>query len=448
MMRVGVIGGGLAGITAALDCADAGASVVLFEARPRLGGATFSTKRNGYWLDNGQHVALRCCSEYRRLLSRLGTDRLLHLQPRLAIDVLDPDGRTARFGRSDLPAPFHLLKALATFGHLTPRERFAAARAIQALRTVDPDDPDADATTFAQWLGDHGQSPRTVDRLWNLIVLPTLNLRAEEASLAAAAFVFRTGFLEASDACDLGVPSVPLGQLHGEAAAAELARSGVEVQLRTKIDRIVPGEAGLELEIRGARTAFDRVISAVPHEATPGLLPNGVYPAAGVRLLGASPIVNVHLHYDRRVLHTPVAAVVSSPLQWIFDRTDAAGVETGQLLAISLSAAVAEMKEPSAQIVARSTEALVRMLPRARSATLLDSTVTRSPRATFRAAPGAGGLRPPAQTDVPGLSLAGAWTDTGWPATMEGAVRSGHAAAREALMRSSTSARARREVAA
>jgi uncharacterized protein with NAD-binding domain and iron-sulfur cluster len=200
--------------------------------------------------------------------------------------------------------------------------------------------------------------------------------------------------------------------------------------------------------VGGERTSVDRVICAVPHEATPGLLPEGVYPAEGARLLGTSPIVNVHLHYDRPVLETAVAAAVGSPVQWLFDRTAASGVEQGQLLTVSLSAADAEIKQPKAQIVATSTAALARMLPRARHATLLDATVTRSPRATFRAAPGAGRLRPPAHTDVPGLALAGAWTDTGWPATMEGAVRSGRAAAREVLTGPVRSHRAVEEVAA
>lgn len=432
-MRVGVIGGGLAGITAALACTDAGASVVLIEALPRLGGATFSIKRNGYWLDNGQHVALRCCTEYRRLLRRLGTDRFLELQPRLSIDVLDADGRAATFARSELPAPFHLLRALAGFGHLTPRERFSAARAVHALRSVDPADPIGETTTFGGWLRAHGQSARAIDRLWDLIVLPTLNLHADDASLAAAAFVFRTGFLETSDACDLGVPTVPLGRLHGEAAASALAANRVQVQLRTKVDRIIPLDDGFELDVRGDRVPVDRVICAVPHDVAPGLLPDGVYTAEAAEVLGASPIVNLHLHYDRPVLGTTVAAAVDAPVQWIFDRTAASGVAEGQLLAVSLSAAEAEIGRPKAQIVAEATAALERMLTRARRARLLDAAVTRSPRATFRAAPGAGRLRPPARTGIPGLALAGAWTDTGWPATMEGAVRSGHAAAREVL---------------
>lgn len=432
-MRVGVIGGGLAGITAALACTDAGASVVLIEALPRLGGATFSIKRNGYWLDNGQHVALRCCTEYRRLLRRLGTDRFLELQPRLSIDVLDADGRAATFARSELPAPFHLLRALAGFGHLTPRERFSAARAVHALRSVDPADPIGETTTFGGWLRAHSQSARAIDRLWDLIVLPTLNLHADDASLAAAAFVFRTGFLETSDACDLGVPTVPLGRLHGEAAASALAANRVQVQLRTKVDRIIPLDDGFELDVRGDRVPVDRVICAVPHDVAPGLLPDGVYTAEAAEVLGASPIVNLHLHYDRPVLGTTVAAAVDAPVQWIFDRTAASGVAEGQLLAVSLSAAEAEIGRPKAQIVAEATAALERMLTRARRARLLDAAVTRSPRATFRAAPGAGRLRPPARTGIPGLALAGAWTDTGWPATMEGAVRSGHAAAREVL---------------
>jgi protoporphyrinogen oxidase len=245
--------------------------------------------------------------------------------------------------------------------------------------------------------------------------------------------VFRTGFLETSDACDLGVPTVPLGRLHGEAAASALAANRVQVQLRTKVDRIIPLDDGFELDVRGDRVPVDRVICAVPHDVAPGLLPDGVYTAEAAEVLGASPIVNLHLHYDRPVLGTTVAAAVGAPVQWIFDRTAASGVAEGQLLAVSLSAAEAEIGRPKAQIVAEATAALERMLTRARRARLLDAAVTRSPRATFRAAPGAGRLRPPARTGIPGLALAGAWTDTGWPATMEGAVRSGHAAAREVL---------------
>jgi squalene-associated FAD-dependent desaturase len=431
--RIAVLGGGLAGITAALECADAGADVTLYESRPRLGGATFSIRRGGHWLDNGQHVALRCCTAYRRLLVTLGTERFLELQPRLSILVLDGAGNRAVFARSALPAPLHLTRALLSYRHLSVRDRAAAARAVTALRRLDPADPRLDETTFGAWLRAHGQSREAIDRLWDLIALPTLNLHADEASLALAAFVFRTGVLDESDACDIGVPTVPLQRLHGEAAARALRARGVRIRLRTKVERVRIAGDGFDLHLREGTERVDRVVSAVPHHVAAELLPPGIVSADEAERLGTSPIVNVHLHYDRRVLDVPFAAAVGSPVQWLFDRTASSEVEHGQLVSLSLSGADEELGLTRARLVARSAKAIARMLPAARDAQLLDSAVTREPAATFRGAPGSARLRPPARTDLPGLALAGAWTDTGWPATMEGAVRSGTAAAAQVL---------------
>jgi squalene-associated FAD-dependent desaturase len=430
---IAVLGGGLAGITAALDCADAGAEVTLYEARPRLGGATFSIRRDGHWLDNGQHVALRCCTAYRRLLATLGTDRYLDIQPRLSILVLDGAGNRARFARTGLPAPLHLTKALLSYRHLSVRDRAAAARAVIALRKLDPSDPRLDETTFGAWLRAHGQSREAIDRLWDLIALPTLNLRADDASLALAAFVFRTGVLDESDACDIGVPTVPLQRLHGEAASAALRARGVRIRLRTKVERLGALDNGFELQLRDGAERADGVVSALPPPVAAEVLPPGIVSAAEAEQLGTSPIVNVHLHYDRRVLDAPFAAAVGSPVQWLFDRTASSEVEHGQFLSLSLSGADEELALTRARLVERSAKAIARMLPAARDAQLLDSAVTREPAATFRGAPGSARLRPPARTDLPGLALAGAWTDTGWPATMEGAVRSGSAAAAQVL---------------
>jgi squalene-associated FAD-dependent desaturase len=431
--RIAVLGGGLAGITAALECADAGAEVTLYESRPRLGGATFSIRRDGHWLDNGQHVALRCCTAYRRLLATLGTDRYLDIQPRLSILVLDGAGNRATFARTALPAPLHLAKALLSYRHLSMRDRAAAARAVIALRKLDPGDPRLDETTFGAWLRAHGQSRDAIDRLWDLIALPTLNLHADDASLALAAFVFRTGVLDESDACDIGVPTVPLQRLHGEAAGAAPRTRGVRVRLRTKVERVVPVDDGFELRLRDGSERVDRVVSALPPQVAAELLPPGIVSAEEAEQLGTSPIVNVHLHYDRRVLDAPFAAAVGSPVQWLFDRTASSEVERGQFLSLSLSGADEELALTRARLVERSAKAVARMLPAARAAQLLDSAVTREPAATFRGAPGSARLRPPARTDLPGLALAGAWTDTGWPATMEGAVRSGSAAAAHVL---------------
>ena len=444
-VRLAVIGGGLAGITAALDCADAGTAVTLFESRSQLGGATFSIERDGHRLDNGQHVALRCCTSYRALLSRLGVEHHLAMQPRLRIEVLASGGRTAVLDRTALPAPLHLGAALLRYRHLTPLDRVRAARAVMALRRLDPSDSRLDEQTFGTWLRAHGQSERAIECLWNLITLPTLNVHADDASLQLATFVFRTGLLDESDACDIGVPQVPLSQLHGEPAATALAERGVEVLLKTRVERVeqVAG-GGFAVATGDGSPAFDRVVVAVPHHVAPALLPDGIVDAEALAKLGQSPIVNVHLHYDRRVLDLPFAAAVDSPVQWIFDRTASAGVEQGQLISISISGATREQELARDELVAESTRALATLLPRARGAQLLDATVTREPRATFRGAPGTARLRPPAATSMSGLALAGSWTDTGWPAPMEGAVRSGLAAASTVLATPDAARRTRR----
>ena len=228
-MKVAVVGGGLAGLAAALACADGGAEVVLYEGRSRLGGATFSFERDGLELDNGQHVALRCCTEYRGFLRRIGTDHLLPLQGRLRVPVLREGRPAASISRSGLRPPLHLASSLLRYEPLRFGERLAAARAATGLSKLDPSDPALDEQTFASWLRAHGQSQNAIDSLWNLIALPTLNLPAEDASLAVAAKVFRTGLLDDADASDIGVPAVPFRLLHAEPAAAAIEAAGGRV---------------------------------------------------------------------------------------------------------------------------------------------------------------------------------------------------------------------------
>ncbi len=432
-LRVAVVGGGLAGLAAAIDCADAGSQVSLYESRPRLGGATFSIVRDGRTVDNGQHIALRCCTEYRGFLRRLGVEKSLDLQPRLSIPVLSPRTGYAELTRTALPAPLHLAGSLLRYRHLSPADRIRSIRAVRALQSLPLGDPALDETTFADWLARHGQSQRSIDALWNLIVLPTINLPASEASLLLATTVFRIGLLDESDACDLAVPAVPLQRLHGDPAGRELRSLGAEVRLRSRVRRIAEGPEGLAVELADGPKVFDRVIVAVPHQVAASLLPAGVVDEQAEEGLGASPIVNVHLQFDRRVLDHRVIAAIDSPVQWVFDRTAASGVEQGQLLSISLSHATRELELPQEALVDQHLHALADLLPKVRGATLLHADVTREPRATFAGVPGTQRLRPGARTDVPGLYLAGAWTDTGWPATMEGAVRSGRTAAAAAL---------------
>jgi squalene-associated FAD-dependent desaturase len=438
--HVAIVGGGLAGISAALDCASDGARVTLLESRRRLGGAAYSFTRNGILADNGQHVFLRCCTAYRELLERLGALDLVTLQSRLDIPVLAPGESAARLRRRSLPAPLHLADSLARYRFLGPGERLAAARAMLALRAVDPDDPAADARSFGDWLRERGQDGAAVETLWELIGRPTLNLDPAEASLAQAAQVFRVGLLEHRAAGDVGYARVPLSEIHDRAARRSLEGAGVEVRLGRGATAIVPTGDGFRIEAAGAPVlCADAVVIAVPHERAARLLPR----EAGVDrerllLLGSSPIVNLHVVYDRRVLDVPFAAAVRTPVQWLFDRSAGAGLEAGQYLAVSLSAAREELPMTVEELRSRYLTALADLLPAARGARVEEFFVTRDHAATFRAAPGARALRPGARTDLPGLALAGSWTDTGWPATMESAVRSGRAAARVALEAATT----------
>jgi squalene-associated FAD-dependent desaturase len=433
--RVAIVGGGLAGISAALDCARRGAAVCLFESRGRLGGAAYSFTREGILADNGQHVFLRCCTAYRELLEELGAADLVTLQSRLDIPVLSPGRRPARLRRGHLAAPLHLAGSLARYRLLSPRERLGVARAMRALRAVDPEDGTADARSFGDWLQEHGQSEPAIEAVWGLIGRPTLNLDPAEASLAQAAQVFQTALLGEPAAADVGYARVPLSEIHDRAARGALERAGVDVHLRSGVTAIVPTGHGFRIEANAASVvAADSVIVAVPHERAAQLLPReaGIDRTRLLRL-GRSPIVNLHVVYDRRVLEQPFAAGVRTPVQWVFDRSAGTGLPAGRYLAVSLSAADPELPMTVDELRGRYLPALAELLPAARQAQVEEFFVTREHSATFRAVPGARALRPAARTDLPGLALAGSWTDTGWPATMEGAVRSGRAAARVAL---------------
>ncbi len=482
-LRVAVIGGGLAGITAAIALAEAGAHVTLLEARPRLGGATCSFSRDGLVVDTGQHVFLGCCSAYRGLLGKLGMTASAPLQDRFDVTVLAPGSaakpRRARLRRTALPGPVHMLPALARYRFLSWPERAVVSRSALAMRRLDPTDPALDAQRFGDWLAAHGQSERARRVLWDLFTVSALNIAGDDASLALAATVVKTGLLGQNNAADIGVHARPLGELHGDAAATLLTNLGAQVMMGTKVAAIevndppgvgAPGDglrgggpgdsrrprflvrlarpvdpaAGEDPAAPAAEIAADAVVLAVPHEKAAPLVPPGALPAAtvaGWAGLGASPIVNVHVIYDRPVTNLPFAAAVDSPVQWVFDRTRISGLDrlTGpgglsgkpQYLAISLSAADEYADVPAAKLREQFVPALAELFPAARDAQVTEFFVTRERRATFRQAPGSAALRPRAGTRLPGLVLAGAWTDTGWPDTMEGAVRSGLAAATE-----------------
>ncbi len=430
--RIGVVGGGLAGTAAALCAADGGAEVVLFERRSVLGGLTSSIRRNGLSFDNGQHLFMRCCTAYRGFVERIGAVDEVFLQPRLEVPVLAPGGRRSSIKRTALPAPLHLGGALGRYSHLSLRERLRLLSPVLALSRLDPDDPALDEIAFGPWLSEHGQSEQAIDHLWNLIVSATINVPAAEASLAVATKVFRTGLLDSHDAGDIGWSVVPLAEIHGAMPARALEACGAEVVLGEPVRGVSRLPAGTFVIRAGERTeVVDAVVVATPLRQAAAL---GAFESAGdIERLGLSPIVNIHLVLDRKITDLDLAACVDSPLQFVFDRTVSSGARSGQCLALSLSTAGGYIGRGSSELVSTFFEALGEIFPPAREARLIDALVTRERAATFRAGVGSRALRPATATKVPGMFLAGAWCDTGWPATMEGAVRAGQQAAQEAL---------------
>ncbi|MET7919445.1 hydroxysqualene dehydroxylase HpnE [Streptomyces avermitilis] len=434
-----VVGGGLAGITAALALADAGVRVTLLEGRPRLGGLAFSFQRGALTVDNGQHVYLRCCTAYRWFLDRIDAASLAPLQDRLDVPVLDAEGkpgrRLGRIGRTALPVPLHLAKSLATYPHLSLAERARVGRAALALKGLDLADPALDTQNFGSWLAAHGQSARAIEALWDLVGVATLNAVAGDSSLGLAAMVFKTGLLSDPGAADIGWARVPLGELHDTLARKALDSVGVRTEVRTRVTSISHNENGRwSVQVPGETLHADAVVLAVPQREAHELLPEGALDAPERLLeIGTAPILNVHVVYDRQVLSRPFFAALGSPVQWVFDRTEASGLREGQYLALSQSAAQDEVDEPVSVLRERYLPELERLLPATRGAQVKDFFVTRERTATFAPAPGVGRLRPGARTKAPGLCLAGAWTATGWPATMESAVRSGVSAAGAAL---------------
>ena len=491
---VAVIGGGLAGITAAIALREAGIGVTLLEARPWLGGATCSFSRGELVIDNGQHVFLRCCTAYQELLARLGMTGSAAIQERFDVTVLSGSGRDAggpgdhagvggtaggagvqprrgagtgsgpgqaRLRRTALPGPLHMGKALAGYSFLAPSERLRVIRAALAMRFADPAAAELDSQRLGDWLAARGQSEQARRRLWDLFIVSALNINGDDASTALAATVIKMALLGGRAAADIGVPAVPLGELHGRAAEGLLGRLGADVRLGTKVTAVQPAPAGgfrvlissgtdtdaddvgtpSRLADGGAAgsndggvISADAVVLAVPHGPAARLVPAAA--ASGSARwadLGSSPIVNVHVIYDKRVTRLPLVAAIDSPVQWVFDKTRPAGVQTGQYLAVSVSAADSYIDVPVARLRELFLPALEELFPAARDARVTDFFVTRERRATFRQGPGCGSVRPAAATSLPGLALAGAWTDTGWPDTMEGAVRSGHSAAQELI---------------
>jgi hydroxysqualene dehydroxylase len=407
-VKVTVVGGGLAGLAAALDLVDAGQAVTVLEARPTLGGAVQTLpEREGDPdppPDNGQHIALGCFSEYLRLLDRIGEGGSI-LRARLALPVIDEDGAVAAIAPS--------LRSLLRYKHLSLRDRVRLPVTTFRLRSAQAEPNE----TFGQLLRRLGESEASIDCFWDVFIRPALNLRCDEVDAEAGLFTVRTALLGPRANSDLVLPTQPLGRMHGDAAGAALEAAGATIHTDARVGTVDELDA-------------DAVVVAVP-------------PRESARLLGEpepdledSPIVSVHLWFDRPLLDRPLAALLGSDAHWVFDRGGLTGhaPERGQYLTV-VSSGVPELLEVRGrELVERIAGELVERLG---GAELLWSRVSREPYATIALRPGV--VRPGVETGIPGVVRAGSWTDTGWPATMESAIRSGRTAAQHIL--SSTSAR-------
>jgi len=300
---------------------------------------------------------------------------------------------------------------------------------------LDPDDPSLDDQSLGDWLHDHGEHDRAIDGLWDLLIRPTLNLPAREASLALAVRVMRTGFLDSAKGADIGWSLVPFQELHARPARRILEAKGARVLTGMPVDSIGSrGSNGTVVYAKGTRFDADAVILAVPHDVAARLLPQASnFDPQGLANLPHSPIVNLHAVFDRNITEHGFLAGLDTDLEWIFDRTKMVGLDRGQYLTVSLSAADRWLGHSTSAMREIFERQFASLFPRARDARLDRFAVTIEPRATFRAQTGTRRVRPDAGCEIAGVHLAGAWTHTGWPATMESAVRSGLTAARAAL---------------
>ncbi|HEY8028979.1 MAG TPA: hydroxysqualene dehydroxylase HpnE [Gaiellaceae bacterium] len=399
-MKVAVVGGGLAGLAAALDLVDAGADVTVHEARPTLGGAVQTLPERDDDPkpppDNGQHIALGCFTEYLRFLERIGEGDSV-LRKRLALPVIDEHAKRAEIKPS--------LAALLRYAHLPVRDRARLPLTLTRLRAAQSRPKD----TFGDVLRRLGESDTSVTRFWDVFIRPALNLPTDQVDGGAGLFTVRTALLGPRANSDLVLPLKPLGWMHGDAAGRVL---GEHVHLDERVESLDDLDA-------------DAVVVAVP-------------PAESALLLGepdpeleSSPIVSVHLLFDRPILDAPLAALIASDAHWVFDRgalTGHAAPAGGQYLTVVSSGVPELMGVRGRELVDRIAGQLTDRLGRAE---LVWSRVSREPNATIALRPGT--LRPGAETSRPNVVRAGAWTDTGWPATMESAVRSGRFAARRLL---------------
>jgi len=453
-----VIGGGLAGLSSAVALAEAGLQVRLLEKRPHLGGRASSyTLPDGNEVDNCQHVTLGCCTNLADFYSRVGAAGKIRFYDRLYF--VDAQGRRSTMEASPLPPPFHMAPSFLLFSSLNLADKRAIADAMMEIAMAGGNPPGIDGVSMLDWLQRMKQTASAVDRFWRVVLVSALDEELSKTDARYGVEVFWKAFLANKGGYRVGIPSVPLGELYGGCREAVLQRGG-EVRLRCGIREIRIRENRFVSVVMddGTETSADACIVAVPHDALLNLLPNemgeGDGPLCGLRNIKTSPITGVHLWYDRTVMTEPFLTLLDHTTQWVFnktllyktDETDGASARPtgqsakpsesdadGQYLQLVISASYDLVPQSRQEIIDLCRRELADVLPATREAQLRKATVIKEVNATFSPEPGVDRWRPAQESSVSNLFLAGDWTRTAWPATMEGAVRSGYLAA-EALL--------------
>jgi squalene-associated FAD-dependent desaturase len=433
-MRVLIIGGGLAGLAAATALAPRGLRVTLIESKNRLGGraGSFQDPVSGQLIDACQHVSMGCCTNLAHFCRTVGVSHLL--EPQKCLYFMTPDRRVSPFQANAWPAPLHLFTSFAAAHYLTPAEKLRVAWGLSRLKAAD----DRDDPPFADWLLKHRQTPRTVDRFWGLVLVSALNESPDRVGLRYARKVFVDGFLTHRRGFEVEVPSVPLGRLYGEEMTGWLQAHGVELLLlHSGRQLVLDADRAMRLDLRqGESLAADWYISAVPFDRLLDLLAVRVVDAepyfAHLRRLETSPITSVHAWFDRPATPLPHVVLIDSVGQWVFNRGQTGPGE--HYVQVVVSAARQFRGLGRDEVESRVVAELRRLFPALAPARLLRAKVVTEHAATFSAVPGVDRWRPTQESPIRNLLVAGDWTRTGWPATMEGAVRSGYLAA-EALLR-------------
>jgi len=437
---VAIIGGGLAGISAGCALADAGFRVELFERRPYLGGraSSYELPATGEVVDNCQHVLLGCCTNLIDLYRRLGVEDQIRWYNEITFIL--PGGKSSVLRSGALPAPFHSTVSFFESSVLSLRDKVAIARALVALMPSLPRDTNED---FQSWLMRHGQTKQAIDRFWAPVLVSALNEDLDKVSVRYAALVFRDSFLKSAQAGRMGLPAVPLSQLYGVAASYIESRGG-RVHYRASVDSIEPADNGARVNIADESIAAHAVVLATPFNIVDKLLPDMPEMQALRRhaaQFSSVPITGIHLWFDREITPLEHAVLLQRTIQWMFQKskilhTRRDSGDTGSYLELVVSASKTLVDKPRHEIIDLAVRELSEFFPSVRDAQLTKATVVKEVHATFSPAPGSDAFRAPHTTPWPRLFLAGDWTATGWPATMEGAVRSGYAAA-EAVAASS-----------